>query len=548
MHSAQAERLAFLKDMALFQGLEEEQLAAIAARLHEYNLPASQLLYAAGDRAENFYIVAGGRLLNQDIEDGLRVGEYLLEPGDPFGAEALLQGDLRSSAVSALQPSRLLYLTGEDFAWLLAEFPEVAEGLRHLLGGRRLLGRVSFDFLQDHEVVHYAARKHPSTLWLRFARALLLAILGMLAIYFGLSAEANLQFYLVLVAATLLFGAAAAGAWETLDWRNDYILITNLRVVWMEHRLLRSASRVEAPLGTIQSVDVHTNLLARLLGFGDIIVRTYTGIVLMPGVGAPLRTKYLIQDFAARRRKLGRQARHDSIRRAVRQSLGVEAAEPAASAPPPSPLPVVDQSQRFSFFKTRTVDGDTITYHKHWFSLLSSLTLPGLFVLGVLVGAPVIFGGPPPNLLAWSLTLVAFLAPLGLMLYRLVDWINDVYVVTADTLVDTERKPLGSEITKSAPIANILSLQNHKVGIIGLLLDFGVVRISVGDSVLDFENVPNPAQVQQDIFARMEALRNRQQNYQNEEERRRMTEWLRVYEEERSRNGQPSAADEPAVE
>ncbi|MCW5879073.1 MAG: cyclic nucleotide-binding domain-containing protein [Anaerolineales bacterium] len=547
MDTGLAERLALLKDMALFQELEEAQLAAIAARLQEYALPANRLLYLAGDRAENFYILVGGRLLNQDIEDGQRVGEYVLEPGDPFGAEALLDQEARQAAVSALHTSRLLYLTGEDFAWMLAEFPQVYEGLQHLLNGRKLLGRVHFDFLQEDEVVHYATRKHPSTLWLRWTRALLLAIFGLLVLYLGQSVGAGLQFTMGLAAATLLFGSAAAVGWEALDWRNDFVLITNLRVVWMEHRLLRSASRVEAPLSTIQSVDVHTHLFARLLGFGDIIVRTYTGIVLMPGVGAPLRTKYLIRDFAARSRKLSRQARHDTIRLAVRQSLGIEKSLPASTHASPA-MPLVDQSERFSLFKSRTVDGDKIVYHKHWFSLLSSLALPGLFVIAVLVGAPIVFDGLPRNALGWLLTLAALLAPLAIIAYRLLDWVNDVYVVTSEVLIDTERKPLGSEITKSAPIANILSLQNHKVGIIGLLLNFGVVRISVGDSVLDFDNVPNPAQVQQDIFARMEALRARQQTQQTEDERRRMTEWLRVYEEERGRNPQTFTGDEAAVE
>ena len=315
----------------------------------------------------------------------------------------------------------------------------------------------------------------------------------------------------------------------------------------MEQELLYSQSRVEAPLASIQSVDVHTSFLGRLMGFGDIVVRTYTGTVLMPGVADPVRKKYLIEDYVARTKKQSRQARHDSIRGAVRESLGMEADNSAAPAATPR-LPVVERGGPFSLFRTRTVKGDTIIYHKHWYTLFSNLILPAVFELAVLLGAPTLFSGLPKSSLGWGVLVAAVLAPLAVVAYRIVDWQNDVYIVTPENLIDTERKPLGSEVTKSAPIANILSLQNHKVGVLGLSLDFGAVRIRVGDSTLEFANVANPAQVQQDIFARMEALKARQERAQSDEERRRMTEWLRVYEEERGRNQAEAPTDEATLE
>jgi len=123
--------------------------------------------------------------------------------------------------------------------------------------------------------------------------------------------------------------------------------------------------------------------------------------------------------------------------------------------------------------------------------------------------------------------------PLSIFVYRLLDWQNDIYRVTPDSLMDSEKKPLGSEVTKSASLANVLSLENHRVGILGLLLNFGVVRINVGDSSLDFVDVHDPARIQQDIFLRMEALKLKQQESQADEERRRLAEWMKIYEEER---------------
>ncbi len=121
------ERVAQLKEMALFRGLSEAQVEEIAARLQDYMLPANKLLYGPGDRAENFYVVVSGRLLHQDVADGQRTGEYLLEPGDPFGAEALLAETERQAAVSALKDTQLLYLTRRDFLAIVANYRAVAE-------------------------------------------------------------------------------------------------------------------------------------------------------------------------------------------------------------------------------------------------------------------------------------------------------------------------------------------------------------------------------------------------------------------------------------
>ena len=546
MHSTLAERAELLKDMALFRGLSQPELEQISGRLHDYLLPANQLLYGAGDRAENFYIVAGGLLLNQEIHEGRRVGETTLETGDAFGARALLGGGTREAAVSALQDTHLLYMTRQDFNWMRSQYPSVSAGLRHHSVGKQLKEKVDFDWLEEGETVHYVARKHIGYLWFRLTRSIALAIFGMLAFLFAIGASAGAQFYWVSGGGLLLFGAVGLGIWEALDWRNDFYIVTNLRVVWLEQVLLRSSSRTEAPLANIQSVNVHSSLMGRLLGFGDVIVRTYTGTVKMPSVGDPMNTKHLIEDYAARMKKESHQAKHESIRRAVRETLGFapSAGVPLRARPD---LQLVD-SEGFSLFKTRTIEGDTITYHKHWFTLVSSLSIPVIIFIGALILLPRIFQGLPDSGLGWLVGLMAVIAPVVVALYRILDWQNDIYILTPDSLIDTEKKPLGSEVTKSAPLANVLSLENHKVGILGLMLNFGVVRINVGDTALDFENVANPVQVQQDIFARMEALKVKQEQGQAEDERRRMTEWLKVYEQERGRRGQAQAPDGQALE
>jgi hypothetical protein len=536
-----AERVSLLKEMAIFAGFNDGELLAVAERFLEYRLTRGSALYEEGELAENFYLVSNGLLRCERVNAKSELVVTTFENGDAFGCRSYRLDGASESRVKALRNSDLIYLPRPDFARLLEEHPALASNIDQLAAGRKLNADSQFDWLGREEMAHYVARRHPAYLWLRISRALILAILGFLSFYVATGAALETQFGWVFGGAVLVFASAVWATWEVLDWRNDYYVISNLRAVWLEQLLLRSASRLEAPLENVQSVSTHTSLLGRILGFGDVIIQTYTGSVPMPAIGNAHFVKRLIEENVTRLRKRKGEAQQESIRQAVRETLGQQNGSQAR--PAQTFLPTIDETERWQLFTTRTVKGSTIIYHKHWFSLFASLLMPALFTLAVFYGMSALYGGLPSSTTGWLVLLLFLVIPLGVVLYRIMDWQNDIYIVTPDSLIDTEKKPLGSEITKSASLANVLSLENHRVGIIGLLFNFGEVRINVGDSTLDFENVPEPARVQQEIFVRMEALKAKQERSKTEEEHSRMTEWLRIYEQERSRS-QPESGSE----
>jgi hypothetical protein len=540
MSSTLATRAALFKEMALLRDIPDEELEQLAGRFLDFSLGRGEQLYEQGERAENFYVVLSGLLRCEQVAPDGNVTVTALEDGDPFGARTLLLDGSLESRIKAVRPAQVLYLPRPDFANLMAKYPQLKERLLLIAAGRKLKTEVEFDWLGKDEIVHFVTRKHSAYLWTRLSRAMAVVIMGLLAITYAVAAPASSQLYWFGGGAALLVAAAALAIWEVLDWRNDYYVLTDQRAVWVENELLRSSGRIEAPLESIQAVNTHTSFTGQLMGYGDIVVRTYTGTVLMPSVGDPQNMKFLIEEYITRLRKGKRLAKHDSIRQAVRESLGT-APQNGAQQRSQSSTRIIERDSWFNFFKTRTVDGDKIIYHKHWFTLISSLVLPALFMLAALYVLRVFYGGLPSDSAGRLLVFAAVIAPTSVMIYRYVDWQNDIYLVTPDSLLDSEKKPLGALTTKSAPLANVLSLENHREGL-GLLFNYGVVRIKVGDSVLDFDNVHDPAQVQQDIFARMEALKYKKEQKQSDDERTRMTEWLRVYEEERGRRGQPPAA------
>lgn len=542
MQISLAQRIELLGNMAIFQALDEEQVANLAQKLAEFHISAGELLYRVGDRADNFYVIFSGEF--QILNDALSAESPLatLHAADVFGERALLHGTGRAFTVTAKRDSHLLYLPKKDFFDLVSSHPEIAEHFEQRHEAKELKNELDFDWLREGEIVHHLMRKHSAYLWLRFSRPMLSAIFGFLSIYASINSAASAQLRWLTLGGALIFVAGIWALWEYYDWRNDFYVITNIRVVWLEHVLLRSTSRKEAPLSTIQQVNVHTSQIGRIMNFGDVIVRTYTGTVLMPAVGSPVHVKEMIEEYVARDRNRLREDRHDTIRRAVRESLGKTIHEPEPEEPFEGEQPaMIDPGERFQLFKTRHVDGEVVTYHRHWFVLFSSLLLPAFFFLAVLYGLRTLYAGWPPDSVSWAIAIAFTSLPLLVMLYRFLDWQNDIYQVTAENLIDSEKKPLGSEVTKSASLANVLSLENHRVGILGLLLNFGEVRINVGDTSLEFVDVHDPAQIQEDIFVRMQAQKISLENANDMEERARMAEWLKVYEEERKADPDPES-------
>ena len=472
MSSSQTQRVEFLSQLALFQDLNEQDLLSIAARLNDFSLSTGETLYASGDRAANFYFLLKGEMQSTQLSEPTPSTLGSLREGDYFGEKELLGNEARNETLTAQADTTLLYMPHNDFNWMLKRFPELSEKLELGASAENLKQGVDFDWLREDEELHFVARKHVAYLWLRLSRAIILAIIAFLSFYAAINAPPDTQFNWLAAGAALLLVAIALAFWETFDWRNDYYILTNLRVVWLENLLLRSSSRKEAPLSSIQSINTHTSLLGRMLSFGDVIVRTYTGTVLMPAVAEPLHIKQMIEEYVLRLSQKNRKEEHETIRQAVRQSLGQQTDQTSAiDQPEEIPETMMDKGERFQLFKTRKVDGQVVTYHKHWFVLFRALIFPTLFFLAALY----FLFGFESGLSASSNTVLisaAFiLLPIVVFVYRVLDWQNDIYRVTADSLIDSEKKPLGSEVTKSAQLANVLSLENHRIGILGLLLN-----------------------------------------------------------------------------
>jgi len=136
-------------------------------RLADVTLAAGETLFCQGDPADALYVVADGRLrVTQELAgpDGspvtMRLGD--LGPGELVGELGVLTAGRRTASVAAVEPSRLVRLSGGDVAALVETAPAIAERLAELGRRRlrssqlaaalcRLLGQVDPALLEDIE-------------------------------------------------------------------------------------------------------------------------------------------------------------------------------------------------------------------------------------------------------------------------------------------------------------------------------------------------------------------------------------------------------------
>ncbi len=137
---------AVLRQMALFQTLAEDDLAALAATMQPVEVAKRAEVFHEDDPGDAFYVVLAGELDVLKQPRGKkgrpeRIGR--LGPGAGFGEIALLENAARSATVRATRPCRLLRLAKADFDGLVVGRVG-ATRVRELLQYATFLGRLVF--------------------------------------------------------------------------------------------------------------------------------------------------------------------------------------------------------------------------------------------------------------------------------------------------------------------------------------------------------------------------------------------------------------------
>jgi uncharacterized membrane protein YdbT with pleckstrin-like domain len=134
--------------------------------------------------------------------------------------------------------------------------------------------------------------------------------------------------------------------------------------------------------------------------------------------------------------------------------------------------------------------------------------------------------------------LVLWLAAIFWLWWEMTDWRNDEYIVTDDSILDIEKKPLSfNEQRKKASLQMIQSVSVKKPGVWAALLNFGDVLIQTAgpEGTFDCASVHDPISVQREVFRRIEAYQEARQRRERARKRAELATWFEVHEELPSR-------------
>lgn len=539
--------LRVLRQVDIFGDFDEAQIEEVADKFNLLEFEAGQPLFVDREPGEDFYIVIKGRII---INSGQDEGERkTLSPGDHFIEEELLYGQGEGAAITAAEPSELIHLSEFDFSQLILDYPQIKPWFTRNDESQWLLRKQNFKWVGEDELVIFVARKHVVLLVFNLVGPLIF-FLAALAIISAVSfSEVSDTIWTsgAICSISLAFLSVLWGLWNWVDWGNDYYIVTNQRVVWVEKVIWLYESRDEAPLTTILAVNTTTTFLGRMLGYGSVIVKTFTGEITFRNLKDPKQMVAFVEEYRTRVQMGAVRKERGKIDQVIRERLGLgedDYSEAPAEIVPLESAPGEEKKKQSAFgnffknfFTMRFEQDGVITYRKYWPTLFGKIWLPTLLILLTFLAMILLVNIFQSNLISAQTAEILFgLAILFILfvlipwwIYKYADWRNDIYQVSDKNIVDIERKPLGTEVKKSAPVENILSLEHAREGLLGYMFNFGEVTINVGETQFVFRNVHDPARVQQDIFNRMYSLRRKKEKAEAAQQRQRFVDVLEVY-------------------
>jgi CRP-like cAMP-binding protein len=122
--------LSLMSAFSFFQVLEEESLKAIFSCLNMKNFHAEEFILHRGHTGHSLYFIVSGRVGVLD-EDNSPIA--LLGPGEIFGEMSLFSGQPACASIKAVEPVKILTLSGKDLSQILIRHPFLQMAFTRLL-------------------------------------------------------------------------------------------------------------------------------------------------------------------------------------------------------------------------------------------------------------------------------------------------------------------------------------------------------------------------------------------------------------------------------
>jgi CRP-like cAMP-binding protein/uncharacterized membrane protein YdbT with pleckstrin-like domain len=529
--------LKMLRTVYPFNRAEPEQLSILADKTEVVFFKSGEMIYLEGAGAKFLYVLFEGEVEVLKEEHQALQKKNHLYAGDLLGEDILTRKQLRQTGARALVDTLLIRISTPVLSRFIQGNPNLRADFQFIADYYELLIKRSPRLDFKSEAVYYLGQPHRLYLAVKTSLMLLLALLLGAGVYFLQSGG--------IITAGTAYGLAGGVAllyglwfwWNFLEWSNDLYIFTDRRVINQEQGVFLYEGREETPMDMIISLSSRASFLGRQYGFGDLFIKTFTGSLRLKNVPRVDQTRayldYLIEKNRTSKRREAKQDFANYLDKREGLAQDNDFAEHEESHPE-----MVGHIHSTSLIQRllglKRIQGETVIYRTHWIFLVCKTIFPFFILTGLLL-LLIYMNSTGSRLLEsqfifWLLCLLITAAVLW-WFYQYLDWRNDQYIITPDQLIDVYRKPLGTEDRRAAPLENIQSIRYQRIGIPGLLFNFGTVFVKVGSEDFTFNNVYHPLEVQQTLFAYLERADLIEKRATLAEQQRQMLDWMDTYQQ-----------------
>lgn len=498
------------------------QVAALADRAEVVFFKRADVIYHEGAAAKYLYVVFEGQVeVIKEIGHSIQ-RKNVLRAGDLFGEDVLSEKNNRRTAARAMEDTLLIRIALPVLTRFIQQNSDLRKYFQFLSDTYANLLTRQQNFDLENETVYFVGQPHKIFLITRACFFFFVAILAASTMQYLASANilsSNFTFWALLTIFATYFIWLA---WSIIEWLNHVFVFTNRRVINFDRKLFLYESREETPLDAVVSFTSQANILGRQYGFGDLAIKTFTGILELRNLPQIASAQKLLEHLTERAHEDHYLEEKQDFENLLRNRRGLNVGQP-----------VEENSDERTIGRDR-FGGKTIVYHTHWLFLLRKTILPFLMVSGSILTTILLSTNFPTamqNAIARGLVSILIAAVAGWWIYQFIDWRNDQYIITPEQIIDVYRHPLGMEDKRTAPLESIQSIRYQRQGLIGIIFDIGTVYIKVGNEDFTFNNIPHPLKVQQTLFCYLEQANLIEKQANLLEQRRQMAEWMDTYQQ-----------------
>ncbi|MGB1250186.1 MAG: cyclic nucleotide-binding domain-containing protein [Candidatus Promineifilaceae bacterium] len=516
------EKFDFLKQHRLFRALQDDEVFDLMQICKIVSYQKGDFVTHQGEVADTFYLVRSGRFESYQVKRGVVSDRKVYTPSEYFQDIWLFKTGVHDHTVLARTDGDIWTITEDDFYHFVERHPRVqlnlspaAQRERERSGASEKLALQKRLNLTVDEHLLYESRRTPWLLVFELGGPIFLAtVMPTVAYLLGRTTRlTEFPFLLPTLLFVIFIIPALWGLYRYIDWANDHLTITEKYLRHREFDLRRfSAILKTIPVDQIQGIRTNKpTFIESQLGIGTVSIKTASlhGGLTFDKLTNPNAVEKTLGMIRSRGRRVLDGRMREDIRRALEGQFEVPEpySEEASKGMPVQGKGRGKRKKRVRRQGNRFEQNGEIIYGRHGIVLFWKVWwIPPLIISTILLG-----------FLAWELiaqipftlimTGLVVLLESFLYYYFFEDWKNDVFQLTADSVIDIDRTSF--RFTESRKVARLTNVQNVNVtqpNVWAALFNYGDVTIDTAGASgnIVFEDVANPNKVQTDILERRE--------------------------------------------